>query len=212
MNYQRSFTLLETIVAIYVLLAGIVGAMNLTQQNIRAITTFRNQLIAANLAQEGAELVRSRRDSNFLECVRDINCFDIDPTDNGGVPDPVGASFNPNARFMNGIAVSDATGGGCNTPDGCYIIDPRGDGAMDGLIRFTPCSGECPNLLFDDTTGLYQYNSGSPTIFRREINVIERGTVRNSNLRDWEIISRVWWRERLEDRYVEVFDVLTPHH
>src|SRR3989338_8261169 len=65
---RRSFTLLETIVAIYVLLSGIVGMMTLASENRKALSYFRDQLIAVNLAQEGAELVRNRRDSNFIAC------------------------------------------------------------------------------------------------------------------------------------------------
>jgi len=203
MNYQRSFTLLETIVAIYVLLAGIVGAMNLTQQNIGAITLFRHQLIAANLAQEGAELIRAKRDSNYLECYRDAACYDRFPDD--GLQ---GLSHNPNMGFMNGITDGTAR---CNTLNECYIEDPRGD-PITGAITFLECpAGDCPYLLLDESTGFYQYDDGDPTIFKRRIWVTELTQPRDSGLRDWEIHSRVEWQEKLNLKHVEVIDVLTPH-
>ena len=97
---RRSFTLLETIVAIYVLLAGIVGTMTLAHENLKALSYFRDQLIAANLAQEGAELVRNRRDSNFIDC--DLNCSAL--------------TTDSNINNMNGIVgagpCDDNSGGG----------------------------------------------------------------------------------------------------
>ncbi|MEK7631224.1 MAG: type II secretion system protein [Patescibacteria group bacterium] len=200
MKYQRSFTLLETIVAIYVLLAGIVGSMNLAQQNIGAITLFRHQLIAANLAQEGAELVRSKRDSNYIRCYRDPACYDTA----NAPPD------NPNREFMKGITGT----GGCDSPFDCYVTDPRGDAS--GSLTFTQCPlGVCPYLQLD-SAGFYQYSSGPDTIFKRHIKVIERATLRDPvynlyNLHDWEVVSRVEWREKLVDKSVEVKDILTPN-
>jgi len=208
MKYQHSFTLLETIVAIYVLLAGIVGAMNLAQQNIGAITFFRHQLIAANLAQEGAEFVRNRRDSNALACFAtgtgDRSCFTF--------TDP---SSNPNTRNMEGIAGALSGGSKCDDPAvGCRVRDPLGNPATD-IIEFEPCSSPstCGLLRFDPTTGLYQYTSGDPTIFDRKITVTSvPGPARDSGLQDWRVISTVTWCEKFDcNKKVVLQEVLTPN-
>ena len=151
MKYQRSFTLLETIVAIYVLLAGIVGTMNLTQQNIGAVTTMRNQLIASNLAQEGLELVRNQRDSN-------------------------------------------------------YVNNAHTGGSIDWFLYIANYNKQ----LKLDSYGFYQYESGTPTIFTRDI-TITGSTDRGSGVFDKKITATVKWMEKTESKKVEVIDVLTDH-
>jgi len=62
----RGFTLVETLVAIAIIMIAIVGPYYSVQQAITASAIARDQLIASSLAQEGAEYVYYRRDSNFL--------------------------------------------------------------------------------------------------------------------------------------------------
>ncbi|MEK7480998.1 MAG: prepilin-type N-terminal cleavage/methylation domain-containing protein [Patescibacteria group bacterium] len=63
---KKGFSLIETLVAVTVLVGAITGPLTLASQGIKAASLFKNQLIASNLAQEGMELGRSRRDSNVL--------------------------------------------------------------------------------------------------------------------------------------------------
>ncbi len=60
------FTLLETIVAIFVITVGIIGVLSLVTQTISSATFSSHRLIAAYLAQEGIEIVRNIRDTNWL--------------------------------------------------------------------------------------------------------------------------------------------------
>jgi prepilin-type N-terminal cleavage/methylation domain-containing protein len=62
----RGFTLVETLVAIAIIMIAIVGPYYSVQQAITASAIARDQLIASSLAQEGAEYVYYVRDSNFL--------------------------------------------------------------------------------------------------------------------------------------------------
>lgn len=64
---MKGFSLIETLVAITVLIGAIVGPLTLASQGIKAASLFKNQLIASNLAQEGMELVHAKRDSNILQ-------------------------------------------------------------------------------------------------------------------------------------------------
>ena len=63
---MRGFTLVETLVAITVVVTAMVGPLYAVQQSLNASRTAREQLIASSLAQEGVEYVRSMRDSNYL--------------------------------------------------------------------------------------------------------------------------------------------------
>lgn len=63
---RAGFTLVETLVAISVLMIAIVGPYFIVQQSIDASYASRDQLIASSLAQEAAEYVYSVRDNDFL--------------------------------------------------------------------------------------------------------------------------------------------------
>ncbi len=65
--HQKSgFTLLETMIAIAVLLIGVVGPISIIGDSLSKIYYAKDQIIAVNLAQEGIEVVRQVRDTNFL--------------------------------------------------------------------------------------------------------------------------------------------------
>jgi hypothetical protein len=64
---NKGFTLMEAIVAIFVITTGLVGVLSLVSQTISASTFSKDKLIAAYLAQEGIEIVRNIRDTNWLQ-------------------------------------------------------------------------------------------------------------------------------------------------
>jgi len=64
---KKGFTLLETIIAIFIITIGIVGVSGLVSQTISSVTISSQRLIAAYLTQEGIEIVRNIRDTNWLE-------------------------------------------------------------------------------------------------------------------------------------------------
>lgn len=63
---QRGFTLVETLVAIAILMISIVGPLYSVYQAVQSTYIARDQLIATSLAQEGIEYVRHNRDSTYL--------------------------------------------------------------------------------------------------------------------------------------------------
>lgn len=65
----RGFTLIETLVAISIILTSIVGPLYTVQQSLNASRTAGEQLIASSLAQEAIEYVRYVRDSNYLTTI-----------------------------------------------------------------------------------------------------------------------------------------------
>jgi len=64
---KRGFTLLEVMVAIFVIMVGITGTLGIIQQGISYIQLCSSRLVANYLAQEGIEIVRNIRDTNWLE-------------------------------------------------------------------------------------------------------------------------------------------------
>lgn len=87
----RGFTLVETLVAITILMIAIVGPFYSLQQAITASQVSRDNLIASSLAQEGVEYVYFIRNSNYLagrawdaglsSCQGSRGCM-VDPTQN----------------------------------------------------------------------------------------------------------------------------------
>ena len=63
---KKGFTLLEVITAVFVVMVGIGGTVTLINQTVRFSQTVSSKLIASYLAQEGIEIVKNIRDSNFL--------------------------------------------------------------------------------------------------------------------------------------------------
>lgn len=71
MNFKKNtsaagFTLIETLVAITILLIAVVGPIALIGDSIRKMYYARDEVLAINLAQEGIEMVRQVRDTNML--------------------------------------------------------------------------------------------------------------------------------------------------
>jgi prepilin-type N-terminal cleavage/methylation domain-containing protein len=101
---DRGFTLVETMISLVLLTIALGPALFLATNSINDSKRLENNLIAANLAQEGVEVVRAMRDTNW---------FNGDSFDNGlGVGDwrvewnsnsliPLGS--NPVLRKDNGL-------------------------------------------------------------------------------------------------------------
>lgn len=65
-NKNRGFSLLESMVAITILLVAVVGPLSAIGDSLSQIYIARDQMVAINLAQEGIEAVRQIRDSDMI--------------------------------------------------------------------------------------------------------------------------------------------------
>lgn len=63
---QSGQTLIETVVAVFVLVMGIVAALGLAIYALNASANISKQIVAVGLAREGVEAVRNMRDTNWL--------------------------------------------------------------------------------------------------------------------------------------------------
>ncbi len=64
---QKGFTLAELLIAVFVLTTGVIGAYLAVQQSVNIASNSSLRSTAAYLAQEGIEIIRNIRDTNFLE-------------------------------------------------------------------------------------------------------------------------------------------------
>lgn len=66
LNDKKGLTLVEVIVALAVIVMGVVAGLTLTVYNLKASMFGEHQLVAANLARESLEIIRAKRDTNWL--------------------------------------------------------------------------------------------------------------------------------------------------
>ena len=64
-NTQAGFTLIETFVAVSLLMLALVGPLTLAQQSLTSTTSSADQITAFYLAQDAMEYIRNVRDSNI---------------------------------------------------------------------------------------------------------------------------------------------------
>ncbi|KKR20861.1 MAG: hypothetical protein UT50_C0015G0014 [Candidatus Moranbacteria bacterium GW2011_GWA2_39_41] len=64
LKINRGFSLMESMLSVFVLLIGIVGVISLMVSSTKHSMDSRDTIIATELAQEGLELVRNVRDNN----------------------------------------------------------------------------------------------------------------------------------------------------
>ncbi|MEI7621826.1 MAG: prepilin-type N-terminal cleavage/methylation domain-containing protein, partial [Candidatus Moraniibacteriota bacterium] len=63
-SVKAGFSLVEVLIALLILTMGITALVAMLAKNNKEIIATRDQLIATNLAQEGAELVRNNWDND----------------------------------------------------------------------------------------------------------------------------------------------------
>jgi len=132
---KKGFSIGEVMIATFILLVGIVGAIVLTAKSIGNISDGKKAVTAALLAQEGTELVRSVRDNTVTQ--RGIDCDNDRCT-----------AFDMRAGYgWPNIVNSESE---CSID---YTIE--GDGKL-------ACSGATAGdeLYINEATGLYSHSGG----------------------------------------------------
>lgn len=121
---HKGFTLIETLFAILIFSASLVSLMAIAGRGIAAANTAREQTVAHYLAQEGIEVVRNVRDTNFINGGWDADftqCIETDP-----------------CQLDYGSGITTPTLIQCANPtDGC-VIDESFDAYVNGGGTPTP--------------------------------------------------------------------------
>ncbi|MDP3778755.1 MAG: hypothetical protein Q8R30_01745 [bacterium] len=169
--------MLETLVAVSVLLVGIVGPISLIVQALSSTSFSRNHIVAYNLAQEGIELMRAVRDDMAL-------CTTLGAADFTNLGSLAPGYFKFDALLSTTISCGDAN---MNVPKPIQSI-----------------ASTCNTPLFING-GYYTYTGGTPTNFSRCVRVCSPPdaapclAVSDSDIPgidQIEIISTVSWEER----------------
>jgi len=146
-NFKTSagFTVLESIVAIFVLSLAISGAFAAVQQSMSQSIIAKEEIKAFYLAQEAVEIIRNKRDANQLD--RIINS-------------------SPNS-WLYGISEDPS--------DPCWFGKVCSADALSMNLEYCGQNWEsCPLLNQDPATYRYGYNINyTPTNFKREV-MLER--------------------------------------
>ncbi|TSC74029.1 MAG: hypothetical protein G01um101444_389 [Parcubacteria group bacterium Gr01-1014_44] len=139
---QSGFTLIELIISLFILIA-ITQAFIFISANVNSSFMLRDSLIAANLTQEGIEVVRNIRDRDWF--------------------------------LGNGF--------GASLPNGSWRIQWNSPALL-------PLSGD-PPLKKNLTTGVFSYDSGADTVFRRtiELSAISATEIRVITTVNWDVKS-----------------------
>lgn len=174
-HLQSGFSLVETLVAITILLVVIIGPMTISSTTAKSTSFASEQVIAFFLAQEGVELAQKARDDMILRNFLDATDSDYDP--------------NPWSDFTD-----DSSGPyeECYTSSGCGL--ELNTDSVGSLATPIDCASDC-QLYLDTSAGAnrsrYTYTSGgnTETPFTREIFFQNDGI--DEEVR---VISRVTWR------------------
>ncbi|MFA6000012.1 MAG: prepilin-type N-terminal cleavage/methylation domain-containing protein [Candidatus Paceibacterota bacterium] len=145
---NRGFTLVETLVAISIFTMSVLTLLIILSQGISSVNYAKNKIIAEYLAQEGIEYMNNIRDTNVITA------------------STASVGWNDFKAQINS----------CFTLDGCYLNDnDLFDGGASLTVKnlsYTPCTGNCPALLYDlgnSSNGKYNYSYGLTTTFVRKI-------------------------------------------
>ncbi len=184
MNVEKQnsgFSLIETLVAITVLLLVVVGPMRIISTSAKGSNFSSNQVTALFLAQEGLELARKARDENVL------SNYNI----NSGV----------NAAYWNTFTDNSSSGtySACFNSAGCdFYYKNVSSSVGNGGVEVVDCSSDNCKITYDadpNTSVRSHFISkaanriqAQPTSFTRKVNFIE--TVSGQEVK---VISTVSW-------------------
>ncbi len=170
---QSGFTLVETLVAITILLLVIIGPLTISSSSVRSTAFASEQVIAFFLAQEGAELMQKTRDDFVLENLKNS-----------------ASRPNPWADFTD----TNGTLRQCYTANGCNVS--INTDAAGSLSSPRSCSGQDACVMYLDTTSPIsraRYNSvntGPRIPYTRRIRLQQVP----SNPNEVSVTSIVTWR------------------
>jgi len=202
---NKSFTILEVILAIFILTVGVFASFSLIQQSLVATSLNESKLAAYYLAQEGLEIIRNIRDNNWL-----LRRTDADVSWNDGLTDSCIIPRISPCDFYGDVNF-----------DG--TVTDEGDGALisqfiGGQVQFNENQRERADvnddgsINADDITAIQSYTNCTPGYtfpvcsskakFQRAINIILEDADKI------KVSASINWQERQRSYSVEVVDYL----
>jgi prepilin-type N-terminal cleavage/methylation domain-containing protein len=184
-NSERAFTLVETLVAITIILVMLVAPLQAVERAAGAAFAARDELIGTGLAQEGVEYVREIRANNYLVNVQNSN------TAKSWLEGVDGTNSTPNC-MAPALCTFDSTPGAQTPIAQCF----------DGINGHSTTCLTTP--LYLNSSSLYsQQSSGVATKFYRTLQV---QTISGTEV---EVISTVQWNSNHTPYTTVTTDYLT---
>ncbi len=169
---RAGFTLVETLVALTILLIGVVGPLSVAARSVSNSIYLQNSATATFLAQEAVETVRNLRDNDLLNSSAE-----------GGLwPTTAGATLNPCVTVVGAPSTTVCT------------VD-----SVSGTVA--PCGFSCAPLSRSPSVGLF-YQTGCPpgdctiTPFTRTFTLTQVSATADHEL--WLTVNIAWPPERAD--------------
>lgn len=159
-KHERGFTLVETLVAISIIMVGISATFSVVQFGLSSTIAVKDRITSAFLAQEALEAVRNAKDSNLL----------AQNTTGGSATNP---DWLASIADVGGVTA-------CST-DG--TVPCQYNISTSNLPPFTKCAqAVCPKLNIVESTGILTTGAGSAVSrFSRTIRIEELPVLYGAN-------------------------------
>ena len=175
-RYQNGQTLIETVVALFILITGISAGLTLAIYSFSTTADLGNRLAATGLAREGLEVVRRMRDSNWLgdslnDCEDNLPCYDgwLDENydiEGSAAGDHHRVEFDPTSNDEDKWALDDASSPVSSTYYQLRLRPGRGyTHSSSGGAQFTNFFRKV--TIFENPAA--PYNSTSPLLLVRSV-------------------------------------------
>lgn len=198
---NKGFTIVELVITIFVLSIAVIGVYNAFSILLISTTETINRFTAAYLAQEGVEIVRNIRDTNWLKADTDSESFhwddgladcgesvggcEADYTTDGTSTNPL-VPFGSDGRYLNIDADGFYSYNSSGTPTKfkrSIAIKQINDNTMEVLVQVA--WSEKPNILNSDrSSGLLYTMSPLISLFVSSPN-LQGGIVVHEYLYNW---------------------------
>lgn len=206
---KKGFTLIETLVAISILLIAVVGPLTISASSLQSSLNVRNQITASYLAEEGIEYVRNIRDTESLKCIFESATFCPPPSTStsfssflNDITPPTNSNVLPT---VNGYLFD------IDSKQAPYIED---NGNIFNSQAIITCPNlKCPALNYNSGSGTYSHDGLDPlSQFTRTIIIkpISNDTNNaNGNYDEYQVTVSVTWPSPLPDNTVTLSDDIT---
>ncbi|TSA45720.1 hypothetical protein D4R52_01905 [bacterium] len=177
-NSQSGQTLIETIVAIYILTTGLASGLALAIYSFSATADVSEKLVATGLAREGVETIRRMRDSNWKAGALST-CPDL------------GANQKCHADWLNRASPGYNISGSASGIAYRVAFDP----ITQNVAKWTLDSGT-DYRLYQQADGAYNHNAaGTATDIFRKVTIIYQSSSGDYSAASPLVLVRsaVWW-------------------
>lgn len=152
---NKGFTVVEAIVAIFILTVSVASMLGVTASSISSARYARNEITANYLLQEAVDSIRNSRDTIVFI-----------GKENG--------LYSTNSGAWNAfLSRYGYPSGKCFSSNGCYLDTENFDSDDTNGTDVLMCNGDCPFLQINNDKG-YNYtvnNPASPSIFKRWVRI-----------------------------------------